>query len=1370
MSEPVPPEQEDPLQRRLEPLPADGANTQQPNAKPATETGIDQAAASGPLPGAPPRRESAEIPASILDALPAQIALLAADGTILAVNGAWRRFARQHGLQSDSSAVGANYLAVCDAAGNTGDRYAREAAAGIRSVLTGATVFFSSEYPCASPERTRWYRLTVTPRSEGDSGGAVVSHVDITETKDALHALQAHEESYRLVFNRNPQPMLVYDRKTLRFLAVNDAAIEQYGYPRAEFLALTLWDVQSDEGRDRLAALVSTLPTLQRNRGSWQHRKKNGEVFDVEASSEAILFEGQPARLVLAIDVSERRKAERAIHEREALFRATFEQAAVGMALVSPTGRFLKVNEKLCDMFGYAKEELEQMSYLEVTFAEDQGDGEKARQAMLAGTQVSWVTDKRYRAKAGHVVWTNLTSTIVRNDAGQPDYFISVIDDITQRKLAEVRLHRLNRLYAVLSKVAETIVRTRDRQKLYDVACQVMVEEGLLRMALIAEITAPGVPVKVVASHGATGSYVENLIVRLDEVPAGRGTIGTALRTGRHDVCNDIPHDPRMAPWQEAAHAHRFVSTASFPIKVEGETVSALVLFSEEPEYFQADEVALMLTVASDLSFALESLRREERRQEAEESIRVQARMLNLIAEGVIASDVTGKIIYANRHAVDLFGWPLGELIGRDVMDLAVPGSARGLPEGVLSLLQKGQSWSGEYLAKRKDGTLFPAALNAGPLLDKSGKLIGLIGVSSDITERSRSEDALRASEERFRLLAKATSDAIWDLDVATGKVWWSEGFKRLFGSGSPFEPTTEKWLQRVHPDDASRVEADFRRVIEGTETSWTAEYRMQRSDGSYAHVQDRSHVIRDASGRAIRAIGGVSDCTEQQTAARKLARQAALLDNARDTISVRDMNHRLVYWNKSAERVYGWTADEVTGRSVRDDLPRDKAEFDACMEKLLTKGAWNGELTQTTKDGRTIIVESRWTLMRDAAGQPESVLVINTDLTERKKLEQQFLRAQRMESLGTLAGGIAHDLNNLLAPILMGVNLLERQPLSEPDQRVVKTIGRSAARGTNLVKQVLSFARGVEGARVAVHLGHIIKEVESIVQMTFPKNVTMEAHAPAGLDLVMGDPTQLNQVVMNLCVNARDAMPNGGHLNVSVSTLEVDEQFAVMNREAKPGRYLLLEVTDTGSGIPKEILDRIFEPFFTTKDVGHGTGLGLSTVLGIVRSHGGFVKVYSELGKGTVFKVYLPADREGESQAASGLAVTELPRGNGELVLVVDDEHSILGITQQTLETYGYRTLVAEDGAQAIGLFALHRNEIAVVLTDMMMPVMDGLALIAGLRRIEPKVRIIAASGLNANATLAKATHAGIKHFLAKPYSAETMLKALHAELHDEP
>ncbi len=382
-------------------------------------------------------------------------------------------------------------------------------------------------------------------------------------------------------------------------------------------------------------------------------------------------------------------------------------------------------------------------------------------------------------------------------------------------------------------------------------------------------------------------------------------------------------------------------------------------------------------------------------------------------------------------------------------------------------------------------------------------------------------------------------------------------------------------------------------------------------------------------------------------------------------------------------------------------------------------------------------------------------------DISEKRRLEAQFLRAQRMESIGTLAGGIAHDLNNVLSPILTAVELLQMRLTDESSQRLLNILHTNAVRGSEMVKQVLSFARGVEGEYITLQPAHLIKEIIKILADTLPKNIEITFSITPDLWAVSGDATQLHQVLMNLCVNARDAKPHGGRLRIEAENVEVDEHYARMNVESKLGKFVSVTVVDSGIGIPDQNLAKIFDPFFTTKAQGHGTGLGLSTVAGIVRSHGGFVNVYSETGRGAQFKVYLPSI----DSALVGPARTardDLPVGNGELVLIIDDENAIREIAGETLSTFGYKALVAGDGAEAMAVFAEHREEVQLVITDMMMPYMDGPATIRAMRKLDPKVKIIATSGLKADDKIAEAAKLGVKAFLPKPYTAERLLKTV--------
>ena len=506
-------------------------------------------------------------------------------------------------------------------------------------------------------------------------------------------------------------------------------------------------------------------------------------------------------------------------------------------------------------------------------------------------------------------------------------------------------------------------------------------------------------------------------------------------------------------------------------------------------------------------------------------------------------------------------------------------------------------------------------------------------------------------------------------------------------------------------------------------------------------------------------------DRSELKRAEERAREQASLLDLAADAIMVRGLDDLIVYWNLGAERLYGWTAAEAIGQTASEIMQTSPEKAAAAEKTLLETGVWSGQIEQKTKAGTNVIANSRWTLVRDEQKQPKSVLVINTDLTETKKLESQFLRAQRLESIGTLASGIAHDLNNILAPILMSVGFLRKTNADPEAESFLNIIETSAERGAGIVKQVLTFARGVDGDRSRLEPVAIVDELIAIMAQTFPKNLDIQTDIPSGLWSIAGDATQLHQVLLNLCVNARDATAPGGRITVGAKNVEVDAHLVAMNPGAQLGPHVAFSVVDTGAGMTSETLEKIFDPFFTTKEVGKGTGLGLPTVVGIVKSHGGFLTVKSYLGVGTTFTVFIPAADQmtGETKPVENGPIAS---GGGKRVLLVDDEPAIREAVSCTLEASGYQVFQAEDGTDALALYHQRRDEIDIVLTDISMGKMDGVTLSRALKRLNPKVRIIVSSGHFHKDNVTILEGLGIHAFLDKPYPADKLLRLLQSEL----
>ena len=518
-----------------------------------------------------------------------------------------------------------------------------------------------------------------------------------------------------------------------------------------------------------------------------------------------------------------------------------------------------------------------------------------------------------------------------------------------------------------------------------------------------------------------------------------------------------------------------------------------------------------------------------------------------------------------------------------------------------------------------------------------------------------------------------------------------------------------------------------------------------------------------DAEGNLVGLLWLIRDLSERISAAeQKIRDQAALLDVATEGIFVRDLEQKISFWNRGAEKFYGWKAKEILDKSYHDIIePKVNPQLLEAEKSVLETGNWQGELNITTKSGQEIVVESHWTLVCDQEGQPKAILTVDNDITEKKKLEAQFYRAQRLESLGFLASGIAHDFNNLLTPIL-GISQLLPLHLPNLDQEsreFLKIVNTNAQRGANLIKQMLSFTGGIEEESVVVTISCLIEEVRKIAEVTFPKSIDICLCLSKDLWQLRGDSTLLHQVLMNLCVNACDAMPDGGTLTFSAENYLLDETSARMNLNAQERKYVLITVSDTGIGIDASNLEYIFDPFFTTKKLGKGTGLGLSTTLNIVQKHGGFIEVSSQVGQGTQFKVFLPALESAEVIPAPPRSMV---KGQGELILVVDDEALICQTVEAVLTTYNYQVLTAKDGVEAIELYNQHQQEIAVVLMDMSMPSMDGQTAICMLPAINPQVKIIATSGLSSyQSSITKVPN--VKAFLSKPYLPEALLETIN-------
>lgn len=633
---------------------------------------------------------------------------------------------------------------------------------------------------------------------------------------------------------------------------------------------------------------------------------------------------------------------------------------------------------------------------------------------------------------------------------------------------------------------------------------------------------------------------------------------------------------------------------------------------------------------------------------------------------------------------------------------------------------------------------------------------------------RQKDEFKIRESEERFRQIFELASVGMGQADPETGR-WLCVNNRMCAITGySPGEMLERRVPEITHPEDRERDWQLFQSVIRGDKPHYRNEKRYVRKDGGIVWVNVNMTVIRNPEGIALRTMATIEDITERRENEEKIRKLSRAVEQSPVSVIITDRKGRIEYVNPKLCKITGYAMEELIGETPRifKSGETTNTAYKELWKAIIGGKEWRGEFHNRRKNGELFWESAAISPIFDHEGKISHFLAVKEDITERKQLEAQFLRAQRLESIGALASGIAHDLNNILAPVLMSAPLLRGAMPKANDRELVDMIETSAQRGTGIIKQLLTFARGEPGARAPLPLRHLLEDMQKIVAETFPRNIQAKVQTAANLWPIMGDATQVHQVLLNLCVNARDAMPNGGAIALRAINVTLDTGSTVGCIDARPGNYVCLSVEDTGTGIPPEIVDRIFDPFFTTKEIGQGTGLGLATVSGIVRGHGGFICVKSKVNEGAAFQLYLPASRQTVNETAPS---EPLPagRGDGELILIVDDEPAVRESVQRTLESSGYRVITAAHGTEGMAIFSERQVDLRAILTDMMMPSKNGPELVRFVRSVNPKLPILGMTGLPDRKGVNGMDHLELETMLIKPFASDQLLNALQTALH---
>ncbi len=752
---------------------------------------------------------------------------------------------------------------------------------------------------------------------------------------------------------------------------------------------------------------------------------------------------------------------------------------------------------------------------------------------------------------------------------------------------------------------------------------------------------------------------------------------------------------------------------------------------------------------------------------ERTEKLRFQASMLDQVRNSVIATDLDGRIMYWNKYSEIYHQWTAEEVIGKHIVDVIIPSQQVNVFKDIINKTVFEGYWEGETLALRKDGSTFHVQLIVTSLTDSVGNPLGTVGVSIDITDRKQSEEALRESEEMFRQLTDAIREVFWLTDTKKNTMLYvSPGYEKIWErTCQSLIANPQSWLDSIHEEDRDRISRSA--VTKQIHGDYNEEYRILLPDGRVRWIHDKAFPITTKSGETYRIAGIAEDITGRKQTEEQLKYSE---EKYRDIVTWAPLgiyqtlpDGTFITVNRGIVEMLGYESEEELIQTNIADIYLQSNDREELIKKHEPSG-WvsNVEVQWKKKDSTVIWVQVTTHSIKHETGEIKYYEGFVHDITTKKGLESQLIRVQRMESIGTLASGIAHDLNNVLAPISLAIELLKQRYPDSAGLNILGTLERSASRGANIVKQLLTYARGVEGARVHLQPKHLINEIESLIRQTFPKAITISTSINKNLPGIYGDATQLHQVLMNLCVNARDAMPRDGTISITATRFDFDSKNVNMHVDAKEGAYVLITVTDTGIGIPTDEINKIFDPFFTTKEIGKGTGLGLSIVLGIVKSHGGFVNVTSDVGKGTRFQIYLPAIAT-ELVDQQNPTNQQLSKGAGELILVVDDEESILDITKKMLEVYGFQVIVAHDGIDAIAKFVENIQSVQLVITDAMMPNLDGPSTIRALRKINPELKVILSTGYAENIDAKSLTQLNVQAKLMKPYTTTELLNTIH-------
>ncbi|TSA46724.1 MAG: PAS domain S-box protein [Deltaproteobacteria bacterium] len=1071
---------------------------------------------------------------------------------------------------------------------------------------------------------------------------------------------------------------------------------------------------------------------------------------------------------VVLLELESRIRAEDALRESEARFRSIFVQAAVGVAEIEmSTGRFLTVNRCLCEMVGRTEEEMLATTFQSITYPDDLHRHEEKPMLLLAGEIGYYDLEKRYIRKDGATVWVNLTSSSLWKLGNAPTRNLIVVQDITERKRTEEekprnqeRAERLAEEMAIIAEIGRVVGSTLDINQVFErVAAEV--RKLIPYDRILVNLKKDDNELVVAYASG-----VDNEGRSSGDLYRSKGTATRVVLTTRSGILiqpDDAEEIKDLYPNLYETFKTGLRSTMSVPLISMGEAIGSLTFRSKKLKAYTRQNLHLVEKIGAQIAGAIVNAQLFSNLSKTEKSLRESNELFSLYMRHspiyTYIKEVTPTqsiVLQASNNFRQMIGIPGSEMAGKTMADLFPPEFAAD-DWAVVS--------SGDVLRLDEELNGRSYTTIKFPIVQRDKTL--LAGYTIDITERKQAEEELRESEERFRTLSDMTPLGMSLIDIDGRYEYVNPAFVKIFGYDLPDIPTGKEWFRTAYPDPEYRREvmADWKEDLSRYPKLQIKPriYEVRCKEGDFRTIMFRTVTL--PTGKHLIIYEDITDRKQAEDALRESEeRYRSLYNNTPVMLHSIDSNGNLISVSEYWLNTLGYTREEVLGRKSSDFLTEASRKY--AIETVLPefrkiKYCNNIGYQFVKKNGEVIDTLLSAISEQDENGVMVRSLAVVTDITDHKRaqeekrvLEERLKHVDKMEAIGTLAGGIAHDFNNLLMGIQGYASLsLMNIDSSHPNYEKLKRIEEQVQSGADLTKQLLGFARGGRYEVKPTDMNDILEKSSSMFGRT-KKEITI--HRKFGKDLwtVEVDQGQMDQVFMNLYVNAWQAMPGGGEIYLETENVLFDNAQAVFYT-IKPGKYVKITVTDTGTGMDEKTKARIFDPFFTTKSMGRGTGLGLATVYGIIKGHKGMIDVESGPGHGTTFTICLPAsEKEVVKEKTANGTVT---RGT-ETILLVDDEKMILEVNRELLEFLGYRVYATGSGQEAIAVYMERRDEIDLVILDMIMPGISGGETFDRLREINPGIKVLLSSGYSINGEAKTIMNRGCNGFIQKPFQLEKL------------